>query len=459
MLTVEIPPSYEKERRYVLSVLLEEFLGLEARVQLSVRQDVKIAAGDGRSLVLADRLFATAQDGWLKKSSLPQRPLKTFDFSLAGLDARTVSPQIPVVYGRDPDDPCFFSASSHRIDLGLDVFGSAFFLLTRYEETMKSDKDEHGRFPSKASLAFQEGFLERPIVNEYVEILWACLKRLWPSMERRPRTYRVMPSHDVDSPRYYLFFPKAEIVGGMCGDIVKRRSPLTALKKLKSWADVAAGRAQDPFDTFEWIMDRSEQAGCVSAFNFMGGGSTKYDGPGYSLDHPVVQDLIRGIIRRGHEIGFHPSYATVGDAAAWNGELGAVRGAAQGAVIRGGRQHYLRFEAPATWCLWDDAGLEYDSTLLYADHAGFRCGTCYEFSVFDPKRREHLRLKERPTVVMDGTVTSRRYMGLGTGSVAYDFIFGLKERCRLFDGDFTVLWHNSALADSERKELYGNILK
>jgi len=41
-------------------------------------------------------------------------------------------------------------------------------MLTRYEEVVKSVKDEHERFPARASLAYREGFLMRPIVNEYL---------------------------------------------------------------------------------------------------------------------------------------------------------------------------------------------------------------------------------------------------------------------------------------------------
>jgi len=33
---------------------------------------------------------------------------------------------------------------------------------------------------------------------------------------------------------------------------------------------------------------------------------------------------------------------------------------------------------------WADAGMDYDSTLSYADRPGFRCGTCSEYPAFDP---------------------------------------------------------------------------
>ncbi len=454
MLTVHAPVSYETERRYAIGVVLGDFLGLEHRVELSERSGVLITAGDGRELLVSDGLFSTPGGKWLSEESLPARPLRALDVRELGIEARLVSPQLPLIYGDDPGSSGFFAASENRIDLGLDVFGSVFFMLSRYEEAVGRDRDAHGRFPAAASLAGREGFLDRPIVNEYVEILWACMALLWPSLRRTARAFRVLPSHDVDCPSYYTFYPKVEIAMGMAGDVIKRRSPARALDKLRSWIEVKRGRAQDPFDTFDWLMDRSEERGWISSFNFIAGGDTRFDRPRYPLDHSMIRNLAARIMARGHEIGFHPSYSTVDDEVKWRSELGALRSCMPGARVRGGRQHYLRFEVPRTWRLWAGAGLEYDSTLTYADRAGFRCGTCYEYTVFDLDRRERLNLKERPTIVMESTVISDRYMGLGTGPRACELIEALKDRCRTFDGDFTVLWHNSALADRESMDLY-----
>src|SRR5205823_4239631 len=78
--------------------------------------------------------------------------------------------------------------------------GGAFFLLTRYEEEVLTERDEHGRFPAALSLAARERFLDRPLVNEYAELLWRELRLLWPRLDRRRREFRLLPSHDVDVP-------------------------------------------------------------------------------------------------------------------------------------------------------------------------------------------------------------------------------------------------------------------
>ena len=48
--------------------------------------------------------------------------------------------------------------------------------------------------------------------------------------------------------------------------------------------------------------------------------------------------------------------------------------------------------------------MEWDSSLVYFDKIGFRCGVCYPFTVFDILERKHLQLKELPLLAMDCTL-------------------------------------------------------
>ena len=60
---------------------------------------------------------------------------------------------------------------------GVDVFGGAFLMLTRYEEVVVPTRDSYGRFPASASVAHREGFLGLPVVDVYVELRWTPLRR------------------------------------------------------------------------------------------------------------------------------------------------------------------------------------------------------------------------------------------------------------------------------------------
>src|SRR5690606_17510004 len=103
--------------------------------------------------------------------------------------------------------------NNEKILCGLDLFGSMFFMLSRYEEMVVKERDQHDRFSAKSSVAFKGEFLMRPIVNEYLEILWQLLSYLDNSLIRRERTFKTILTCDVDWPfnpinRSYNLFAK-----------------------------------------------------------------------------------------------------------------------------------------------------------------------------------------------------------------------------------------------------------
>jgi hypothetical protein len=122
----------------------------------------------------------------------------------------------------------------------------------------------------------------------------------------------------------------------------------------------------------------------------------------------------------------------------------------------GGRQHYLRWENPTTWQNWEDARLDYDSTLGFADQPGFRCGICYEYPVFNLRTRQSLALRERPLVVMDGTLLD--YLKLSLDASAQR-ILALAAVCRQFAGDMALLWHNNNLLSQRQRHLYQRVCR
>lgn len=391
VLTVHHPPTYDAERAYALDMVLGHWLGLEFSARAQERDDTSIALGDDAPLTLPDRLFATPEAEWLTAGSVP-----------AELDPA-------------------------------DVLGSVFLLLTRYEEVARPERDAHERFPSGATLAARTGRLGRPLVDELVQDLWERLHARWPRLQRRATSFRLALSHDVDWP-YPEARGRAALARAGAGDVVRRRDPGLALRRL---------RGRNVNDTFGFLMDAAERRGLRAAFYFMAGRTNPaWDGD-YDLRDPWIAGLLRRVDERGHEIGLHPSYETFRDPAALRAEYERLLAACEAAGVaqrpRGGRQHFLRWENPTTWRAWEEAGLEYDASLGFSDAIGFRCGTSKEYPVFDLSARRRLALRERPLVVMEQALT--RPQDVAAPAAA----------CRRAGTDLSLLWHNSHLvARSER---------
>ena len=88
-------------------------------------------------------------------------------------------------YGNSLANGEYLFIDTNEIRIGIDILGSSFFMLIRYEEYVKKERDNLALFSAKDSLAYQEFFLERPIINEYIELLWWCINKLWPELKRK----------------------------------------------------------------------------------------------------------------------------------------------------------------------------------------------------------------------------------------------------------------------------------
>jgi len=204
-------------------------------------------------------------------------------------------------------------------------------------------------------------------------------------------------------------------------------------------------------------MDSSEKRSIKSHFFFMSRGSSKFDN-NYSMNQPFVKKIRKKIISRGHLIGFHPSYNSYNDQRQWEEEYSNLSTEIS-QKVKIGRQHYLKFEVPKTWQIWEDNNMKWDSTLTYPEKEGFRCGTCYEYSVFNILSRKKLKLKEIPLEVMEGTMVD--YQNL-TPKIMEKRIVKLIDKVKKYNGKFVLLWHNSNFSGElweKYKIVYEEILK
>jgi hypothetical protein len=461
-LVVEIPPTHVRERSYAARAVLEDLLGYRSRIVTGRGQFtyVRPEGSGNHSLRIADGLFATSSASWLTTASLPIGPLSIAEVRDELPGARVVPRPLPILFPAGRSGPLLrHGGAKASATLDLDVFGVPFFTLTRYEEVADAGaaKDQYGRFPASASLAHRAGFLDRPIADEYAEVLDAALRRLWPGLPaRRRQGSRLWLTHDVDRPFLARGRSLRELVRASAGDIRRRRSPGLAGRRLRAYA---RPRCDDPVDPFDFLMEVAERAGVRSTFTFLAGGTAPQDGR-YSLDDPSIQMLLRRIHAHGHELGFHGSFRAFDDVEQVKTEFDALRGAVERLGIHqsqwGGRQHYLRWRNPTTWQAWTDAGLTFDSTLGFADEPGFRSGSCRAHRVFNLVARRELPVVERPLTLMDTTVSG--YLGLDAAGTQAR-VARLAEACRAVGGTFVLLWHNDAVLTPHSRRLYERVVE
>lgn len=461
-LVVSVPDTYLAERSYILTVLLKEFLGLDFRRSVHPAESREVVLffqeNPQRRLVLTDVLFQTPSTEWLTESSMPVLPLLHWHLREEPLQVNLENPRVPVLYGKPLDDGRFFHSTPETMRVGLDIFGSCFWLLTRYEECVLCQRDAHARFPDHATLTVRLGLAHRPLVNEYVEILWGLLQRLSHRVERKRLGYRLIPTHDVDWPFVGYGVPANLVLYAAIGDLLKRRAPALALRRLSSW--LLGTPQNDPANTFDFIWEQSERRGLQSEFYFITDHTAGWVDGVYEIHHPLIQRLVKQVAERGHVVGLHPSYHAYRNPQQIAREFAILRQVAENLKIHqsrwGGRQHYLRWENPTTWQAWEDAGLDYDSTVGFATIGGFRCGTCYEYPVFNLQTRQALQLRERPLIAMEISLTERSRL---SDTQVLEQLARLSNQCRRYGGQMVLLWHNSYLMTAHQQRLYQQALE
>ncbi|MGC8740312.1 MAG: polysaccharide deacetylase family protein [Candidatus Sumerlaeaceae bacterium] len=325
--------------------------------------------------------------------------------------------------------------SIKRAHINFDLVAAAFWFLSRYEEYVTATAEAHNRFLAAFSVAPPEMY-DQPVVNRWFEQLERVIEDL--SRHRNSAYFckkpRVVLTHDVDLLRKYrgLMGVRRTISAMMRGDARE------ATSEIRMASLVLAGLRRDPYDSFDDIFSVKERLSAPSSFYLMGGGEAPLDGD-YSLDDQMVRELIMRILSHGDEIGLHPSYETFQSLKQMQAETQALEKAVGHSVI-GARQHYLRFSVPDTWYIQGQCGLRYDTSVGFADRAGFRCGWSGCLRPFDVEKRMELPIIELPLVAMD--ITLAVYEKL-PAEKAIERFARLLDASETRGGAFVLLWHNT----------------
>jgi len=284
-----------------------------------------------------------------------------------------------------------------------DIVAAAFFMLSRWEETVVPTRDQRDRFPDSAAVAHRLGFSDRPIVDEYALILRDWVRLLLPRWRYKTGRFEVKLSHDIDWLRGHRNF--RGLFRSLAGDVIRRRSPRCAVETLKTIGEATAGAwAPESAPRLKAIYALSEMSlryRLDSVFYFMAATSSRFDA-GYDLDSPPCRRCITELRRRGFEIGLHASYNSFDNPSMLAAEKRRLDSVLHGTAC-GSRQHWLRFRTPRTWRHLEQVGLQHDSTMSYVEHEGFRCGTCHPFRPFDVEQDRELDIWEVPLILKDTT--------------------------------------------------------
>lgn len=387
---------------------------------------------------------------WVRRGDLPPRglyygpdagkPAVDLAFDPQAAAALGQAPASPVAATTVPWDgeawPLLFGTPDAP-----DIVASTFYWLAGWEERTAVARDRHGRVPHAGSLPERLRCTTRPVVDAYramvAEQLAAAGVPMAP-VQWAGAPWALVLTHDVDYIRKWRpGIVYREVVQYALGNA--RREPLAARVERLGRGCIDFLTPPDPFQRAMRRMVRETEARGGRATYFLKGAAHGPHDVGYSLQGRFARRFLGQLRAADFDIGVHPSFHAHTHPGYLHAERANVHAAA-GSVPTSVRTHYLRYEAPTTPRLLEQAGFTVDSTLGFAEHEGFRRGTCHPFQLYDLDADRPLDLWECPLILMESALFNRRHL---SGAAAREATTVLLDQCRRFGGLAVALWHTT----------------
>lgn len=326
----------------------------------------------------------------------------------------------------------FFKAEG---DTGFDLFAGIFFLLTRYEEYLPHPKDLYGRYSHQASLAYRENFLHLPLVNLWLEDFRQLLKERFPDLRLSLPQFSFKATYDIDIA--WSFKNKGfQRNAGAIAKLFFAGKWGAMLHRIR----VIRGRRQDPFDAYEWMDDLHQQCNQHPIYFFLVAQQKgRYD-KNIDVQNPDFQALVRDVASK-YTIGLHPSWAS-GDVHPLLAKEKSWLENASGRTISASRQHYIRFDLPATYRRLLAAGITDEYSMGYGTINGFRASVATAYNWYDLKGENKTALRIHPFCFMDANAY---YEEKKSPAEALQEMMQYYETIRQVHGEMIMIWHNSFL--------------
>lgn len=333
------------------------------------------------------------------------------------------------------DNQWYLFPSSHQGG-GFDLLAAVFWMLSRVEEYGGHwQPDEFGRFNFQESLNYQEGMLQVPVVDQWVQRFGKILSTHFGIIvQERPARWE--PTFDCDITWAFRHKSLFKQLGGWISDLIKGRLDAVLLRP-KVWL----GLEKDPFDQYATIKALGENGWPVKVF-FPVGASSKYDVQA-DYQNTEYRALVR-LLSNSCTIGVHPSFPSMVRESLFMEEIKRLQEIVEGPVTKS-RQHYLRFRLPATYRALVKAGVVDEYSMGYAEQTGFRAGTSHSFFWYDLEQETITSMRIHPFCLMD--VALRHYCGFKNPEEALAHAFQLLQAVQNTSGVFGTCWHNNSLAD------------
>lgn len=269
----------------------------------------------------------------------------------------------------------YFFKTSPQSDIPYDIFAASFFLLTRYEEYLPHVKNKLGDFPASESIAYQNDFLQKPIINIWMKGFAKILEDKFDIFEFETEKPNIKMIINVKKAFKYRKHGLLRSLAGFLNDFFRLK-----LRGIFERIKTCINTKNDPYDVYDELIYFKKENKINMMFMFLLGDYSLYT---KNINHrkKIFKRLIKSM---GDycKIGLIPSHEAIEE---FNDLLKEIKRFEQIAnheldsiVIK---DHNLNF--PDFYVSLDKTTLTKDYSMGYYNQIGFRAGSCNSFLFYD----------------------------------------------------------------------------
>jgi hypothetical protein len=322
-------------------------------------------------------------------------------------------------------------------DIPFDIFSSAFYLISRYEEYLPHEKDIYGRYSHKNSLAFTNDFLQIPLVNCLAIELRKLLLRKFPVLVYQKRAFCFVPTYDIDMAWTYLHKGLLRNMAGFARS-VRHLNWKQVVKRIS----VLRGKRKDPYDVYEWLDALHLRYSLKPNYFFLMAKEVKGYDTNISPDDTSMKDLV-SYHSMGYPVGIHPSWQSGDQPDLLNTEIRELE-KITGKTVTNSRFHFIRFSLPDSYRRLIAEGIQHDFSMGYGDINGFRASVSTPFQWYDLESETSTALTVHPFCWMDA---NSYYEQEYTPAQAFQELKSYHDMVKSSEGDLCIISHNSFFSD------------
>jgi len=377
------------------------------------------------------------------KASYGKQPLgNELFFQSHGLLTQQGFETIDIVVKEWDSTKCFFSVSD-KSALPFDIFSASFYLLSRYEEYLPHVKDAMGRFPATESIAFQENFLQDPVIDIWAYKLKDLLISVFPGLYFTNHKMKVHTIVEAKQPFAYKQRGFFRTSIGYVNDLFKFK-----IGNILDRTRVILGLRSDPLDTFKWMINVAKRSKSRLTVFFLLGEALIFE-EGLNTHRQKFNYLVK-FVADYKEVGLMISFEALTNSDIQKKEKKQMEEMTNRSLLSSINAQFL-VSLPDVYRNLLEMEIENDFTMFYENTNGYRAGTCTPFLFYD------LDYEIKTPLIIQPVAISTTAFKKNTPEEINNTINTMFSSVENLNGTFIMLFSNKDFSSSERNKIWRSV--